>query len=51
MAAKLGNPLNLAASEPNTVGALWQYDWKPAEGQYTLISRATNMAKADAAAH
>ena len=23
---------------------LWQYDWKAAEGQYTLISRATNMA-------
>ena len=23
---------------------IWQYDWKPAEGKYTLISRATNMA-------
>jgi hypothetical protein len=23
---------------------LWQYDWKPAEGQYTLISRASNVA-------
>jgi DMSO/TMAO reductase YedYZ molybdopterin-dependent catalytic subunit len=23
---------------------LWQHDWKPAEGKYTLISRATNMA-------
>ncbi len=23
---------------------IWQHDWKPAEGKYTLISRATNMA-------
>jgi len=23
---------------------LWHYDWKPAEGKYTLLSRATNMA-------
>ena len=23
---------------------LWQHDWKPAEGKYTLISRATNVA-------
>jgi DMSO/TMAO reductase YedYZ molybdopterin-dependent catalytic subunit len=23
---------------------IWQYDWKPAEGSYTLMSRATNMA-------
>jgi DMSO/TMAO reductase YedYZ molybdopterin-dependent catalytic subunit len=23
---------------------IWQHDWKPAEGSYTLISRATNMA-------
>jgi len=23
---------------------IWHYDWKPAEGKYTLMSRATNMA-------
>jgi DMSO/TMAO reductase YedYZ molybdopterin-dependent catalytic subunit len=23
---------------------IWQWDWKPAEGRYTLMSRATNMA-------
>jgi sulfite oxidase len=23
---------------------MWQYDWKPSEGTYTLMSRATNMA-------
>ena len=34
----------LAGQQTKYGWRLWQYDWKPAEGKYTLISRATNMA-------
>jgi sulfite oxidase len=37
-------PAKLGGQRTKYGWRLWQHDWKPAEGQYTLISRATNMA-------
>jgi len=37
-------PAKLGGQRTKYGWRLWQYDWKPAEGQYTLISRATNVA-------
>jgi DMSO/TMAO reductase YedYZ molybdopterin-dependent catalytic subunit len=37
-------PAQLGGQRTKYGWRLWQYDWKPAEGQYTLVSRATNMA-------
>ena len=34
----------LAGQQTKYGWRLWQYDWKAAEGKYTLMSRATNMA-------
>jgi len=37
-------PAKLAGRETKYGWRIWYHDWKPVEGQYTLISRATNMA-------
>src|SRR5579863_5954463 len=37
-------PARLGGPQTKYGWRLWQHDWKAAEGQYTLISRATNMA-------
>ncbi len=37
-------PAKLAGQQTKYGWRIWQYDWKPAEGKYTLMSRATNMA-------
>jgi sulfite oxidase len=37
-------PAKLGGQRTKYGWRLWQYDWKAAEGKYTLMSRATNMA-------
>jgi DMSO/TMAO reductase YedYZ molybdopterin-dependent catalytic subunit len=37
-------PAKLTGQQTKYGWRIWRYDWKPAKGKYTLISRATNMA-------
>jgi sulfite oxidase len=37
-------PAKLIGPQTKYGWRIWHYDWKPAEGKYTLLSRATNMA-------
>jgi len=39
-----GKPAKLVGKPTQYGWRLWQFDWKPREGKYTLLSRATNMA-------
>jgi sulfite oxidase len=37
-------PAKLTGQQTKYGWRIWHYDWKPTEGKYTLVSRATNMA-------